>query len=154
MFGSMILATVVGGGCRVPAVTAVAAPPYAAIAAVPVVFTWRVGEDEHQQQLIERLIAVEEQNAAAIAALARSSANAGELGPTTQRSPLDAYVAQSCVGCHSAQRKDGDVDLSGKIDKELWRRAAKEMAKGTMPKRGAKPSAPLVEAALERAFEE
>ncbi len=45
-----------------------------------------------KQQLIERLIAVEEQNAAAIAALARSSAEAGELGPTIRRLPLDAYV--------------------------------------------------------------
>ena len=91
------------------------------------------------------------------AALAKNPAG-GEIGPVAGRpdgtsDPLEAYVRESCVACHNATRKDGEVDLSGAISTDLWRRAAREMAKGTMPRRGRKAPPDLIDAALDRAFE-
>lgn len=149
MLTSLALAAVLGGACHVQAavVQQYATP---VVAAVPVYLTWRVGEDEHQQQLIERLIAIEEQNSATIAALSGGTEAAAMSEANQVRELIDAR----CVKCHNAKRKEGDVDLSGAIPTELRLKCVKEIVGGRMPKGGAKFSPEETELTFDWAHEE
>ena len=152
MLYSIVLAALLGGGCHVQQAQAVAVQQayVPAIAAVPVYLTWRVGEDEHQQQLIEKLIAIEEQNSETIAALA----GGGEPETLTAANQVRELIDSRCVKCHSAGNAKGGVDLSGAIPTELRLRCVKEIVGGRMPKGGAKFSPEETELTFDWAHEE
>ena len=151
MLTTILLLSALGGGCHVQAEAVQYATPV--VAAVPVYLTWRVDDQQYQQKLLEKLVAIEEQNAATnktlVAALAASEAT-----PLTAANQVRELIDSRCVKCHSTANAKGGVDLSGAIPTELRIRCVKEIVGGRMPKGGAKFSPEETEQAFDWAHEE
>lgn len=151
MLGSMILAAVLSGGCPQPVQAQTYYTP--AVAAIPVYLSWRVDEASYQQKQIDKLTELQAQNTALIAALA-SGVSPAESDAMAGAQQVRTLIDQRCVSCHNAQRKDGDVDLSGAISTELRLKCVKEIVGQRMPKRGQKFSPEETELTFDWAHEE
>jgi len=124
------------GQCHPSLVQSYAEAQAAAAAAVyaPVYAVWRVGEDEYQTQMIERLTAIAEQNQQILQAI-RSSGAAAPVGPAESAVTTAAkeVMKASCVKCHNATNKKGEIDLTGPLDAQTKLLVEEVSRSGAMP---------------------
>ena len=99
----------------------------------PVYAVWRVGEDEYQTQMIEKLAAIAEQNQQIIQTLRQSSTAPAGPAESAVTAAAKAVLNASCVKCHNATNKKGDVDLTGTLDQQTKLLVEEVSRSGAMP---------------------
>lgn len=104
------------------------------IAYVQVYATWRVGEDEYQNQMIEKLTQIAEQNQQIVQAIRANSTN----GPTPSDESAVTTAAKGvfeskCLQCHNPGNAKGDIDLTGPLTTQQKLLVEEVTRSGEMP---------------------
>lgn len=99
----------------------------------PVYAVWRVGEDEYQNEMLEKLTAIAEQNQQIIQTLRQNSTAPGGQQVSAVTSAAKAVLDAKCVKCHNQANKKGDVDLTAPLDQNSKLLVEEVTRTGAMP---------------------
>lgn len=103
------------------------------VAYAQVYAVWRVGEDEYQNQMLEKLTILAEQNQQIIQSIRQNST--APVGPTESAvaSAAKAVFSAKCIRCHNSTNKKGDIDLTGPLDQNAKLLVEEVCRSGEMP---------------------
>lgn len=99
----------------------------------PIYAVWRVGEDEYQTQMIEKLTAIAEQNQAILQSIRSNSTTPAGPGESAVATAAKAVLNDRCVKCHNATNKKGDIDLTAALGQNEKLLVEEVVRTGSMP---------------------
>lgn len=101
--------------------------------------TYRVGEDDYQNAMIEKLTLIAEQNQQIVQNLRANNTAPDGSGMSAVETAARDVLKTNCTQCHNASNKKGEMDLTGELSMNDWLLVDEVARTGEMPPKPAQP---------------